>query len=121
MKILVVDDDPDILEVMKSFLEHQGHVVTSCSDGDAAIKAITLETFDCVFMDIVMTPKDGITALREMKKLDPSLPIVIITGFKDADRVVEAFRNGAMDVLLKPFNFSFIKENVLAMLTLRKK
>jgi DNA-binding NtrC family response regulator len=53
--------------------------------------------------------------------MDRNLPVVMITGYKEAEKVIEAFRNGAMDCLLKPFNFDYIKNNVLPHVVERKK
>jgi DNA-binding NtrC family response regulator len=72
-------------------------------------------------LDITIGADDGIVLLRELKKMDSRLPIVMITGYRDADRVIESFRLGALDCLLKPFNFDYIKNNILNMITSRQK
>lgn len=65
-----------------------------------------------VLLDIRLPDKDGIEVLKEIKTIDKKLPVAVITDYREAEKVIEAFRNGAIDCLLKPFNFEYIK-NVL--------
>ena len=121
MKILVIDDDYDVLDLLKSFFSSLGHAVTTTASSLEGMKYIVGETFDVVFLDIVLPEKDGLTLLQEMKAIDKQLPVVIMTGYKEADKVVEAFRKGAIDCLLKPFNFDYIKNTILTTIIERKK
>jgi len=121
MKILVIDDDLEILELLSSFFESLGHEIKTAADSIEGLKLITTEIFDLLLLDIKLPEKDGIEVLKETKNIDPQLPVVMITGYKEAEKVIEAFRYGAMDCLLKPFNFEYIKNNVLPQITERKK
>lgn len=119
MRILIVDDDPEILDLLESYFKSLGHQVTTLMNSIDAIAKVTISTFDIAFLDIVMPEKDGISLMKDLKNLDTKLPIVIITGYKDADRVIEAYRNGAIDCLLKPFNFEYIRDAILAQIIVR--
>jgi DNA-binding NtrC family response regulator len=121
MKILVIDDDLEILELLNSFFESLGHTVKTVSDSIEGLKLISKEIFDILFLDIKLPEKDGIEVLKEAKNIDPQLPVVMITGYKEAEKVIEAFRHGAIDCLLKPFNFEYIKNNVLPQIIEREK
>jgi two-component system response regulator HydG len=121
VKILIIDDDNEILDLLESFYTSLGHSVTVVTNSVEGLKKIATETFDLLMLDIILPEKDGITVLKEVKKTDPNLPVVMITGYREADKVIEAFRNGAMDCLLKPFNFDYIKNNVLPQVPERKK
>lgn len=121
MKIIVIDDDQEILEVLESFFNSLGHSVIGVLNSAEGLKKVASEIFDLVMVDINLPDKDGITLLREIKHLDPKLPVVMITGYREADKVIEAFLNGAMDCLLKPFNFDYIKTTVLPQVVERKK
>ncbi len=121
MKILVIDDDLEILELLNSFFESLGHTVKTSSDSIEGLKLISKEIFDVLFLDIKLPEKDGIEVLKEAKNIDPQLPVVMITGYKEAEKVIEAFRHGAIDCLLKPFNFEYIKNNILPHIIEREK
>ena len=69
----------------------------------------------------MLPEKDGLTLLKEMKEIDKEVTIAMITAYKDAERVIEAFRLGAMDCLLKPFNIDYIVNTVLPRVDLRKR
>ncbi|PKM93009.1 MAG: hypothetical protein CVU80_00425 [Elusimicrobia bacterium HGW-Elusimicrobia-4] len=113
MKILVVDDDTEIKELLKNFLESDGHTVVLIDKGEPAIKTVLNETFAMILLDVNLPDIDGIELLKKIRKVDAELPVVMITGFKDAEKVIAAFREGAVDCLLKPLNFEYLKTSVL--------
>ena len=121
MKIIVIDDDTEILDLLNTFLTSLGHQVTTTTNSVDGLKIIAKEIYDLVFLDIKLPERNGIEVLKEIKQIDKELPVVMITGYKEAEKVIEAFRNGAMDCLLKPFNFDYIKNNVLPQVVERKK
>lgn len=113
MKILIVDDDAEIRELLKVFLESEGYSVTLLETGGPAIKTILNETFSIVLLDIKLPDIDGIELLKKIHKVDGGLPVMMITGFKDAENVIAAFREGAVDCILKPLNFEYLKSSIL--------
>jgi DNA-binding NtrC family response regulator len=117
MKILIVDDDNEIHSMMEIFLKNLGHETLHAFNGTEAIKQMVLSEPEIVFLDIRLPDKDGIDVLKEMKEINKKIPVVMITGYKEAEKVIEAFRYGAADCLLKPFNFEYIK-NLLPKLKL---
>jgi len=96
MKILVVDDDAEIRELLKIFLESNGHTVVLIAKGEPVIKAVLNETFALVLLDVNLPDIGGIELLEKIHKVDAELPVVMITGFKDAEKVITAFRAGAV-------------------------
>ncbi len=121
MKILIIDDDVEILDLLESFYTSLGHNVVVCTNANDGIKKVATEIFDFLMLDINLPEKDGISVLKEVKQMDPQLYVVMVTGYREADKVIEAFRNGAIDCLLKPFNFDYIKNNVLPQIPERRK
>ncbi len=121
MKIIVIDDDNEVLELLNTFFSSLGHQVTTTTNSIDGLKFITTEIYDLVLLDIKLPERDGIEVLKEIKQIDKNLPVVMITGYKEAEKVIEAFRNGALDCLLKPFNFDYIKNNLLPQIVERKK
>ncbi len=121
MKLLVIDDDTEILDLLESFFISLGHSVDKTTSSIEGLKLIAKDTYDFIMLDIKLPEADGIEVLKEIKKVDPLLPVIMITGYKEAEKVIEAFRHGAMDCLLKPFNFDYIKNNILTKIPERKK
>ena len=113
MKILVVDDDAEIRDLLKIFLESGGHNVVLIDKGEPVIKSVLNETFAMVLLDVNLPDINGIELLKKIVTVDAELPVVMITGFKDAEKVIAAFREGAVDCLLKPLNFEYLKTSVL--------
>jgi DNA-binding response OmpR family regulator len=121
MRVLVIDDDPDVLEFLKTFFENLGNEIMLTSSAKEGLKQVVVNQPDLVLLDIMMPEKDGLTMLKEIKELDKEVPVVIITAYKDADRVIEAFRLGALDCLLKPFNIDYIVNTVLPRIRIRNR
>ncbi len=110
MKILVVDDNREFCENAKDVLELYGHTVITVYDGVEALDMIKQDTPDFVLMDVVMPGMDGVAALKEMKKMVPQLPVVLVSGFSDEGLGGEARLAGAISLLGKPLDFEkFLK------------
>ncbi len=121
IRVLVIDDDPDVLEFLKTFFENLGHEIILTNNAAEGLKQVVLSTPDLVLLDIMLPQKDGLTILREIKDLDKEVPVAMITAYKDAERVIEAFRLGAIDCLLKPFNLDYIVNTVLPRVSIRNR
>ena len=102
-KILVVDDEEAIREVVSTLLESQGYHCTLCSNGRLANETFGTDTFDLVLSDIVMPEMDGLKLLAELRSQDPDVPIIMVTAMHDISIALEAIRAGAYDYILKPF------------------
>ena len=107
-KVLVVDDEQGIREVICSTLSQRGHVCDQAADGQEALEKFSHEKYDAAVIDFSMPKMNGIVLMREILKIKPEFPIMIMTGFKDAqfegtsidEKAVAA---GATDFLEKPF------------------
>jgi len=119
MKVLVIDDDQDVLEFLRAFFINLGHTVVLKDNGKDGLKEIVLNPPDLVLLDIMMPDKDGLSLLKEIKEVDREVSVAMITAYKDAERVIEAFRLGALDCLLKPFNIDYIINTVLPKVNVR--
>jgi two-component system response regulator AtoC len=102
-RVLVIDDDPGIREFLKDLGERQGHHVHVASDGEEAIASLAVSRPDIVTLDAVLPGMDGLETLRQMKKLIPDVPVIMLSGHGQARTIVEAMRLGASDFLRKPF------------------
>ena len=101
-KILLVDDEPNMLKLVGSSLEHEGFKVTTTESGQEAIDLIMKREFDLIITDMVMEPVDGISILKRAKELDPETIVIILTGYGDTRSAIDALRLNADDYLLKP-------------------
>ncbi len=101
-KILIVDDEESIRYTFNSFLSDEGHEVTTASTYDEAIDRLLAGDYDLVFMDIILGGKTGIDLLLNTRKNDIHCPVVMITGFPNAETASDAIRLGAFDYIFKP-------------------
>lgn len=102
-KLLIVDDELDILEMLSSFLAQEGFRVKTAPGGHEAIDIFKSEPFDVVITDMRMPGIDGLTVMRRLKEIDEDIEVIILTAFAALENVIEAFRHkGAFDYLTKP-------------------
>ncbi len=102
-KILVVDDEAQIADMITASLEANSYSAATAYGGEPGVDRVRAEKFDLVIMDIQMPGMDGITALGEMKKLDPEIEVIIATGHGTMSTAIQSLRKGAFDYLHKPF------------------
>ncbi len=102
-KILIVDDEEPIREVVSTMLEAQGFRCSTVSNGRVAQEQIPKFTPDLILSDMIMPEMDGIKLLEWMREYDPDVPVIIVTAIHDISTALEAIRRGAYDYILKPF------------------
>jgi DNA-binding NtrC family response regulator len=100
--VLVVDDEKHILAVLREALTHFGYRVTTVGSGGEALAAIRSELFDAAITDIRMPDMSGLDLLREIKRRDESIEVIVMTGYPTIASAVEALKEGAYDYLSKP-------------------
>src|SRR5687768_8273599 len=102
MRILIVDDEPQVAELLSRSLAREGHATTIAHSGDEALRLIGSGSPDALFLDISMPGLNGLDVLAEVKRRRPNLPVVVITGNATPEEVDEVRRLGAVDVIEKP-------------------
>ena len=102
LKSLIVDDDAAIRDVLSEILMEAGYSVDTAEDGVEALTKVRSDNFDSILCDIWMPGMNGISFLKKIKKHDPTLPVVMITGYPDVRVAVEAIKEGASDFIAKP-------------------
>jgi two-component system nitrogen regulation response regulator GlnG len=102
--ILIVDDDPVLRESFKRLLGGEGHEVMTSATGEAALEIVASRRTDLVIMDVRLPGVSGLEAFLEMKKIDPKIPVIVMTAFGTTETAIEATKMGAFDYVLKPFD-----------------
>jgi DNA-binding response OmpR family regulator len=111
-KILVVDDEPEVRQLMEHFLTERGYDVRIAENGRLAL--VTLDTFtpDVVLLDMHMPEMDGLETLRRLAVRSPSLPVIMITVNEDIETTARLLQLGAADYVPKPFNLEYLEQAI---------
>jgi len=118
--LLVVDDDPVTLDLLKEVLSKEGYKVETALGGEEAITKGMDTLFDIIITDVRMGDKDGMEVLRSFKKNSPETTVIMITAFGSIETAIEAIREGAFDYISKPFKLDEIKFTIRRALEQRK-
>jgi len=110
--ILLVDDEVRFVEILAQRLQARGLNVDVATTGEKAIALTKVKDFDAVLLDLSMPGMDGIEVLREMKKTNPLLQIIILTGQGSIQATVEVMKEGAMDFMEKPVDINKLLEKI---------
>jgi two-component system response regulator HydG len=105
-RLLVVEDDVEMLELLRRHFESEGYVVAAAAGGGAAVGRLESEEFDVVLTDLVMPGVDGLEVLRVTQGLEPAPRVVLMTAFASLETAIQAIRAGAYDYLTKPFKLA---------------
>lgn len=105
MRMLVVEDDPDLGELLHKRLRRDGHAVDLIADGEAADDVLSYQDYDVVILDIGLPNMDGVEVLRALRRRGSKTPVLMLTARSDVQYRVDALDVGADDYLSKPFDF----------------
>ncbi len=119
-RVLVIEDEEQILRTIEEILVEEGFTVSTASDGDTAAAKIDEEEYHVVLLDLVLPGAMGLDLLKRIKARDPVAAVVIITGHANYENAVAAIRGGASDFLSKPFTLDELEIAVAAALERRK-
>jgi len=107
-RILVIDDDESICSLFKDTLKESGHSITAVNESSRGLELVKDRNFDLVFLDLKMPIMDGAELFRQIRLVNPELPVTIITGYSDSDLMMNALTHGPLGVMKKPFSGSDI-------------
>ncbi len=117
--ILVVDDEQGIRELLEIMLQREGYQVTAEADGAKALQRCRKEIFDLIITDLKMPGMDGISFIREVKKISPTSMVILITAYASAETALAAMKEGAYDYIEKEFNVEDLKRIIRNALALK--
>ena len=115
-KILIVDDEPRIRELIREHLQYAGYACEEAGDGSAALTMVLGGGFDLVILDVMMPKKDGFTLAKEIRQINSEIPIIFLTAKNMKEDVLEGFKLGADDYMSKPFSMEELLLRIEAVL-----
>ena len=115
-KILLVEDDQNFGDVLRSYLEMHDYAVTLATDGDQGLHSYNNGEFDLCIFDVMMPKKDGFTLAKEIREKDTTMPIIFLTAKTMKEDVLKGFKIGADDYISKPFNSEELLYRIQAIL-----
>ncbi len=104
VKLLLVDDEPDFVEVLAERLQSRGFLVRTALNGDDALARLHEQEADVVVLDVLMPGKDGIQTLGAIKELNPLIEVILLTGHQTIESSIAGLKMGAYDYLFKPMD-----------------
>ncbi len=111
-KVLLIDDEEDFVEALAERMKARGMDVTASTSGREAISKVENESYDAIVLDLQMPEMDGLEVLSALKKMNPNLQIILLTGHATVEKGIEAMKLGAMDLLEKPADLQVITEKI---------
>ena len=122
-KILVVDDEPDMVMVVSKFLKHSGYEVITANDGLECITKTESELPDLILLDNIMPNMNGqavLAKLRTSKKTE-GIPVIMVTALSDEEDIASAQKGGAVEYVVKPFDYTVLLEKIAQALKSKRK
>lgn len=110
--ILVVDDDPYVLESVSVLLKEYGYAISTCSNAHEALDTFSKKKFDAVLTDIKMPAMSGIELLGKIRETNKDIPVIMMTAYAEIDAAVAAIKNGAFDFLIKPYKPEYLLHSI---------
>lgn len=120
MKILVIEDEHDLLQAVKTSLEKEAYTVETAIDFEAALEKISIYEYDCVLLDIMLPGGNGLALLRELKAAGKSENVIIVSAKDSLDDKLKGLELGADDYLTKPFHIAELNARIKAVLRRKK-
>ncbi|MFH1460761.1 MAG: HD domain-containing phosphohydrolase [Candidatus Omnitrophota bacterium] len=113
LKILVVDDEPAITDILENFFKKKKYEVYVANNGQIALDIIKEQRPHLVFLDVKMPVMDGLTVLRNIRMIDNSIKVIMVTAYEDEETVKEAKSLGIVDYIHKPFKLEYLEKDVI--------
>ncbi len=112
MKLLIVDDEAEICDFLKSFFEERNYEVKTVSSGQAALQVVDQFKPQVILLDIKMPGIDGVQTLGTLKKKFPRIKVIMVTALETRDKIEECLRLGADNYITKPLSLEYLENDV---------
>lgn len=111
-KVLVVDDEPEAVELLVEFLSSKGYEVLTAGGGEEALRRVKEDRPHLVLLDIRMPKMNGIEVLRRIREIDPEMGVIMVTAVNEEDMGRKALELGAFDYIVKPLDLKYLERSV---------
>ncbi len=116
IRVLLVEDDPNLGNLLSEYLNAKGYAVKLMTDGEKGFNEFKRSTYDFLILDVMMPKKDGFTLAKEIRELNPKIPILFLTAKSMKEDTLEGFKSGADDYMTKPFSMDELLARIEAIL-----
>ncbi len=111
-RVLVVDDEPDAVELLQEFLTNKGYEVITASSGEEALRKVKEERPHLILLDVRMPGMNGLDVLRQVRQFDQEIGVIMVTAVNEEETGREALKLGAFDYIVKPLNFEYLERSL---------
>ncbi len=111
-RVLVVDDDPNVQEILREFLSAKGYEVITAGDGAEGLRRVKEERPHLILLDIQMPKMDGLEVLRHLRAIDKEVGVIMITGVNEQEIAKKAMELGAFDYIVKPLDLPYLEQSL---------
>lgn len=113
LKVLLVDDEQDLLDIMSERMRNRGMDVSTATSAQKALGMIENKSYDAIILDFMMPEMNGLETIKAIKAKKPELQIILLTGQATLEKGVEAMKLGAMDVMEKPADIEVLSDKII--------
>lgn len=117
-RVLVVDDEPDAVELLQEFLSAKGYEVITASDGEEALRKVKEERPHLVLLDIHMEKMGGLEVLRQLREIDKEVGVIMVTAVNEEEIGRQAMALGAFDYIIKPLDLPYLERSLWYKITM---
>lgn len=117
-RILVVDDEPDFVELLQEFLTGKGYEVITASDGEEALRKVKEERPHLILLDVRMPRMNGLEVLRQVRLIDQEVGVIMVTAANEEETGRQAMELGAFDYIVKPVDLKYLERSLWYKITM---
>jgi DNA-binding response OmpR family regulator len=111
-RVLVVDDEPDTVEILREFLVGKGYEVLSASDGEEALQKLKEERPHLILLDVRLPKMNGLDVLRKVREIDTEVGVIMVTAVNEVETGRQALQMGAFDYITKPLDLKYLERSL---------
>jgi two-component system response regulator PilR (NtrC family) len=111
-RVLVVDDEPDAVELLREFLSGKGYQVITAADGEEALRQVKAERPHLILLDVRMPKLNGLEVLRRVREIDHEVGVIMVTAVNEEETGRQALQMGAFDYITKPLDFQYLERSL---------
>ena len=116
-RILIVDDEPDAVELLREFLVAKNYEVSAAANGEEALRKVKVERPHMILLDVRMPGMNGLEVLRRVRQFDQEVGVIIVTAVNEEETGREALKLGAFDFIVKPINLEYLERSLWTKIT----